>query len=92
MKPIACNLAVGELSARNTDGNSPAHTQRPAAKFVPSHIAEVLLESAIEVAKQRMLDGKTREEKLSAWREMVRLIDQRTPARVRFMERMAGLA
>lgn len=53
--------------------------------------AEEQLEQLIESAKQRMCEAPERSEKLRHWREMVRLIDQRSPSRVRFMERMAGL-
>lgn len=54
--------------------------------------AERLLEQQIEAAKQRMCAAPERDEKLRHWREMCRLIDQRTPSRVRFMERIRSLA
>ena len=54
--------------------------------------SEAELEAAIAAAYQRLINAPTWEEKLERWREMVKLIDQRTPARVRFMERTRGLA
>lgn len=53
---------------------------------------ETLLEQQIEAAKQRMCAAPARDDKLAHWREMCRLMEQRTPHRVRFMERMRGLA
>lgn len=81
---------VGNSCAVNGLGNSPAHTQRQPAEF-SSPLSEVLLETAIEVARQRMCEGASRAEKIDAWREMAQLIAQRTPHRVRFMERMRGI-
>lgn len=86
-----CTSAVGEFSAEIAGGNRSAASNVREEKFVPAHLSEVLLESAIEVAKQRMCESATRAEKMDAWREMCRLIDQRTPSRRRFMERMRGL-
>jgi hypothetical protein len=63
-------------------------TQRSCSEFS----SEEQLEQKIEAAKQQMCSAPEREEKLRHWREMCRLIDLRTPARVRFMERVAGLA
>jgi hypothetical protein len=57
----------------------------------PEFRSETDLELAIAAAMQRLCDAPERAEKMRHWREMVRLIDQRTPHRVRFMERMAGL-
>lgn len=68
-------------------GNIPAETIRAPQSFG----SESDLETAIEAAMQRMCDAPTRPEKMAAWREMCRLIDQRTPSRQRFMERMRGL-
>lgn len=82
---------VGNPCSVEAVDNTTATSNAPSARFVPPHVSEVLLETAIEVAKQRLCEAPTRAEKLDAWREMCRLIDQRTPARVRFMERMAGL-
>lgn len=79
--------AVGEKTAKTMGGNSSAHTQRTAQLFS----SEEQLERDIEAAKQRMCAAEDRTLKLQYWREMCRLIDQRTPHRVRFMERMAGL-
>lgn len=56
-----------------------------------TYASEEALELAIEAAKQRMCSAPERQEKMRHWREMCRLIDQRTPSRRRFMERMAGL-
>lgn len=61
-----------------------------AAQFVPQRDEEEL-ERAISAAHDRLISAPDWNDKLTHWREMVRLIDQRTPARVRFMERMAGL-
>lgn len=69
-------------------GNTPAKTIRTGESFG----SEAALETAIEAAKQRMCAAPTRPEKMAAWREMVRLIDRRTPSRIRFMARMRGLA
>lgn len=55
-------------------------------------MSEAELEAAIEAARARLCAVPTREEKMAAWREMCRLIDQRTPARWRFMARMRGLS
>lgn len=57
----------------------------------PYTSAEELLEREIEAAMQRMCAAPSREDKLTHWREMCRLMDQRTPSRRRFMERMRGL-
>lgn len=86
----ACKSAVGAFAAQKPLANSSDISQRAAKEF-SSPLTETLLETAIEVAKQRMCEAPTRVEKLSAWREMCGLIDQRTPARRRFMERMRGL-
>lgn len=77
----------GTFCAVNALGNTPAPTQRPVFQFG----SEAELETAIEAAKQRMCEAPARTDKLVHWREMCRLIDQRTPHRRRFMERMAGL-
>jgi hypothetical protein len=53
--------------------------------------AEELLELQIEAAKQRMCEAPDRADKMRHWREMCRLIDQRTPHRRRFMERLRGI-
>lgn len=53
--------------------------------------SEAQLEQLIEAAKQRMCAAADWNDKRKHWSEMVRLIDQRSPSRVRFMERMAGL-
>lgn len=55
-------------------------------------MTEQQLELAIEAANLRLCAAPTREEKLAAWRQMCALIDQRSIHRVRFMERMRGLA
>lgn len=74
------------MSADSTTGGG---TGAPA---VCKDFTESQLEAAISAAKDRMCAAPTREGKLEHWREMVRLIDQRTPHRVRFMQRMRGLA
>lgn len=53
--------------------------------------AESQLETAIKAASDRMCAAPERAGKMREWREMCRLIDQRTPHRVRFLERMRGL-
>ena len=65
--------------------------ERVLAPSVCTNFTEAELEQQIEAAKQRMCEAPERSEKLRHWREMVALIDQRSPGRVRFMERMAGL-
>lgn len=55
-------------------------------------MSETQLEAEIEAAKRRMCAAPDRAGKLAEWREMCRLIDQRTPHRVRFMARVQGLA
>lgn len=52
---------------------------------------EAQLEVAIEAAKQRLCAAPDYDEKLLHWREMVRLIDQRSPQRRQFMARVRGL-
>jgi hypothetical protein len=54
--------------------------------------SEQQLELAIAAAMARLCAAPTRAEKLREWREMCRLIDQRTHARQRFMARVQGLA
>ena len=80
--------AVGEKTAENGCANDTPSMQREP----PAFRSEAELEAAIAAAYQRLINAPTWEEKLERWREMVKLIDQRTPARVRFMERMRGLA
>lgn len=55
-------------------------------------VSESQLEAAISAAKERMCAAPDRTLKMQYWREMCALIDQRTPHRVRFMERVRGLA
>ena len=78
---------VGVSCATVDTVNTSAPTQREPQPFR----SEEELETAIEAAKQRMCAAPERDEKLRHWREMCRLIDQRSPHRIRFMERMAGL-
>lgn len=65
-----------------------AVTQLPAREFR----SDAELECAIAAAKDRMCAAPEREQKLTHWREMCRLIDQRSIHQVRFMERMRGIA
>lgn len=74
-------------AAGNGTGKSPFF----AREMQELHVDEQELEQLIEAAKQRMCEAPARAEKLRHWREMVRLMDQRTPHRVRFMERVRGL-
>ena len=78
---------AGKTCAVKGLGNSPAQTQRVRPQFS----SEEALEAAIAAAMQRMCEAPTREGKMRHWREMCRLIDQRTPARRRFMERLRSL-
>lgn len=84
----ALDAEVRKYFAVKDIGNTPAKTIRTAESFG----SEAALETAIEAAKQRMCAAPSRPEKMAAWREMCRLIDQRTPSRMRFMERVRGLA
>lgn len=88
MIDTSCKSAVGDFSAEIPQAKTSAPTQRTPQKFG----SEAELEAAISAAMARMCDAPTREEKLREWREMCALIDQRTPARVRFMERTRGIA
>ena len=81
---------AGNFCSSNPTSNTSAQTKCEPHKF-SSPLSESQLEAAIEAAKQRMCAAPTRDGKLEHWREMCRLIDQRTPHRVRFMERMRGL-
>lgn len=76
-------------AANQTTGGPRAPVDRKISTVIA---AEEQLELDIEAAKQRMCEAPARADKLVHWREMVRLIDQRTPHRRRFMARMAGLA
>lgn len=84
------DTAVRNSCAVNALGNTSGSNERPATKF-GSPCSEEELEAHIEAAKQRMCEAPDRTLKMQYWREMCRLIDQRTPARRRFMERVAGL-
>jgi hypothetical protein len=55
-------------------------------------LSEPQLEAQIEAAMQRMCTVSDRAEKMRHWRELCRLIDERTPERRRFMARTRGLA
>jgi hypothetical protein len=67
--------------------NTAASTKSPASEFR----SETDLEAAIKAASDRMCAAPDREGKMQHWREMCRLIDLRTPHRVRFMERMRAI-
>lgn len=56
-------------------GNKAAPTEREPQSFR----SEAELEAAIAAAYQRLITAPTWEEKLERWREMVRLLDKRTP-------------
>lgn len=56
------------------------------------HVSEEELERDIKAASDRMCAAPERVDKLRHWREMCRLIDLRSTERVRFMERVRGLA
>jgi hypothetical protein len=81
-------MTVGKSFAPNALGNTSASTQRTSTEFG----SEEQIELAISAAMQRMCSAPDRAGKMRHWREMCRLIDQRTPSRRRFMERVAGLA
>lgn len=78
---------AGTSCAVEDNGDSPAKAQRDLQSFR----SEYDLERAINAATIALGEGQTRAEKMQRWRELCRLIDQRTPARRRFMERMRGL-
>lgn len=73
--------------ANHTDGARA----RPQELTCKSGVSEAQLEAAISAAMARMCAAPERADKMRHWREMCRLIDQRTPARRRFMERTRGL-
>lgn len=81
------NPASGNSCAVSGSGDSPAQTERP----LPSFRSEEELERHINAALQRMCAAPDRALKMQRWRELCALIDQRTPARRRFMARIAGL-
>lgn len=82
------SLAGKTFSAVDSVNTMPS-IERSAPQFSS---AEAQLEAEIQAAFQRLCTVPHRHEKLAAWREMVRLIDQRTPERRRFMARVRGLA
>ena len=84
---VPSSSAVGDFSAKTDAGNSPAHAQRERQEF--SSDAE--LEIAIDKATEALGAAVGRKAKLAAWRELVRLIDQRSPLQVFAMERQKGL-
>lgn len=75
---------VGKACSVEPVGNTTAATQRVASDFR----SDADLEAAIEAAKQRLYAATTWNEKLVRWREWVRLIDQRSVHRARFLARM----
>lgn len=78
---------VGNLYAANsTGGNSPS-AQRAAEKFS----SESELETAISAAADVIARAPTREERIAACTVLSALHAQRSPGRVRFMERVRGL-
>jgi hypothetical protein len=79
---------VSAVNPTNGRSLAPAVCKNPT---VNDALSEAELETAISAAMNRMCAAPTREGKLAEWREMCRLIDQRTPARRRFMERIQGL-
>lgn len=81
------DTTVGNYCAVNPLVNTSGSSERAQIKFS----SEEELERHIEAAKERMCAVEDRSEKMRHWREMCRLIDLRTPARRRFMERVAGL-
>jgi hypothetical protein len=85
---------AGNLNTGDVMGMGPVHRAAEArpAEAVPPPLTEAQLELAIAAAMQRLCKAPERAEKMRHWREMVRLIDQRTPHRRRFMERMRGIA
>lgn len=80
---------TGKSCAVQASGDTSASSNAAQKEFVPD---EQQLEQLIEAAKQRMCEAPERAGKLRHWREMVRLMDQRSPHYVRFLERMRGLA
>jgi hypothetical protein len=78
---------VGNCCAVETVDNTTAATKRTQPEF--SSDAE--LEIAIDKASEKLVAAQGRPAKLAAWRELVRLIDQRSPLQVFAMEREKGL-
>lgn len=79
------------MTATNQTGGGHRSPSDCTYSTVSAAFAEEQLELAISAASARMCSAPTRDGKLIAWRELVQLIDQRSPSRVRFMERMRGL-
>jgi len=73
-------------------GDITTATRSDAPTGCTPYTSEADLELAISAAMQRMCAAPDRTLKMQYWREMCGLIDQRTPGRRRFMERMRGLA
>jgi hypothetical protein len=85
----AGNLITGDVMGM---GHVHRAAEARPAEAVPPPLTEQQLESAISAAMARMCAAPERTLKMQYWREMCRLIDQRTPERRRFMERTRALA
>lgn len=85
------------MTAERISSGSAPQNPMPAAggqrttRAATDALDEYALELAISAASDRMCAAEDRALKLQYWREMCRLIDQRTPARRRFMARLRGL-
>jgi hypothetical protein len=80
-------MTVSNFCAVNGLGNSPGSTQCAPDSFR----SDAELEIAIEKATEALGAAQGRTAKLAAWRELVKLIDQRSPLQVFAMERQKGL-
>lgn len=81
------DAAAGKSCSVNALGNTSATIERAPEPFR----SEDQLEADIQATYERLCSAPEWDEKPRHWREMVRLIDLRTPSRRRFMERMQGL-
>lgn len=78
---------TGNSCAVEVSGDNAAATERGTREFG----SDAELEIAIAEASDKLGDAQGRPAKLAAWRELVRLIDQRSPLQVFAMEREKGL-
>ena len=73
------------MTAANPTGVARARPQEIACN------SDAQLELAIAYARDCLYAAPTWDEKLVRWREWVRLIDQRSPSRARFLQRLEGM-
>jgi hypothetical protein len=92
-------LLVGDFpSTKSTGNNSALRTERGKVLRVPLKteeelrmLSESILDTAINVACTRLIEGATREARIDAWNEFAGLIRQRSPEHVARLEREKGL-